>query len=576
MLPAAKANTVSKRGGPPLMVPLVGGLVLLALLAAPASGQQPLHQRIDQEIAAGFAGPFAPVADDGGFVRRIYLDLTGRVPTAGQARAFLDGPSSEKRRTLIDRLLASPHFARRMQQVFDVMLMERRPDVHVPEVAWREYLRKSFLNGKPYNKLAAEILASDGADPALRPAAKFYLDRGCEANLVTRDVGRVFFGMDLQCAQCHDHPLVGSYYQSDYYGLYAFLNRSFVFTDQAKTAYLAEKADGEVTFVSVFVSGDQPHPSGPHLPGQPPIAEPQFEAAAYLVPPADGVRPVPRFSRRKALAREATSGQNADFNRNIANRLWAVMLGRGLVHPVDFLHADNPPSHPALLDLLAAEFAAMKFDVRGLLREIALSQTYQRSSRLPAGVDPASVPGDRFAVADLKPLSPEQLAWSLMTSAGWVSAYEQSARASLDADPRLAELLALDPRRAAERAEMEEVQVYNSLQGNCAAFVSLFAGAPGQAASTFQATVHQALFLANGDPIRALLQPGGYLVGQVAAVDNHLAAEELYLAVYARRPEREEALETAAYLAARPNDRTVAIQELVWGMWMSPEFRFNH
>jgi hypothetical protein len=218
----------------------------------------------------------------------------------------------------------------------------------------------------------------------------------------------------------------------------------------------------------------------------------------------------------------------------------------------------------------------MKFDVSSLLREIALTETYQRSSRLPPGIDPASVPVDRFAVAELKPLSPEQLAWSLMTSAGWVAAYEQSARAAIDGDPRLAELLALDPERAAKRAEMEEVYVHSALAGNCGPFVTLFAGAAGQAATNFQATVHQALFLSNGDQVRALLQPGGYLVGRAAAADMHQAADELYLAAYARRPDREEALAVAAYLAARPDDRAVAVQELVWSMWMSPEFRFNH
>src|SRR5690606_35626623 len=98
--------------------------------------------------------------------------------------------------------------ARRMQYAFDVMLQERRPDKYVPDNEWQEYLFTSFVENKPYDQLAREILAADGRDPKFRAPAKFYLERGVEPNLLTRDVGRLFLGRDMQCAQCHDHPLV--------------------------------------------------------------------------------------------------------------------------------------------------------------------------------------------------------------------------------------------------------------------------------------------------------------------------------------------------------------------------------
>src|SRR5690606_7298792 len=130
------------------------------------------------------------------------------IPSLDDAREFLADSSPDKRTRWIDRLLDSPAYARHMAQVFDVMLMQRRPDKHVPAPAWQNYLRTSFQENKPYDQLAREILAANSDDPALAPAAKFYLDRDAEPNLLTRDVGRLFLGRDMQCAQCHDHPLI--------------------------------------------------------------------------------------------------------------------------------------------------------------------------------------------------------------------------------------------------------------------------------------------------------------------------------------------------------------------------------
>jgi hypothetical protein len=299
-------------------------------------------------------------------------------------RSFIADGSREKRTESVDRLLASPNYARHMANVFSVMFMERRADKVIPAAEWQAYLQKSIAENKPYNVLAREILGADGVDAALRPAAKFYLDRDGEPNLLTRDVGRIFFGRDLQCAQCHDHPIIDSYYQADYYGLLAFLNRGVLFTDpKDKKVYFAEKADGDVAFRSVF-DPDAKGDTRPRLPGGLQLAEPEFAAGEeYNVKPTDGVRPAPKYSRRAKLALEGTWGANRAFNENIANRLWAQLLGRGLVEPVDLHHVDNPPSHPELLKLLTDELVAMKFDVKAFQREIVLSQTYQRAIDLP-------------------------------------------------------------------------------------------------------------------------------------------------------------------------------------------------
>ncbi|MFM9962723.1 MAG: DUF1549 domain-containing protein [Planctomycetaceae bacterium] len=352
-------------------------------MTANAQAQVPLHQRIDQLVNAAPLGPIAPICSDAEFLRRASLDLNGMTPTGPEAKAFLDDPAPDKRPKLIEKLLASPRFARHLANTFDVMLMERRADAHVTAAEWDKYLYESFLANKPYDQLVREIIATDGVDPATRPAAKFFLDRTAEPNLVTRDIGRLFFGRDLQCAQCHDSPLVSDFLQADYYGVQAFVVRTVMFNDvAAKKQFLGEKADGDVAFTSVFTK--ESGLSAPRVPAGTFVEDPLLPIGEeYNVKPTDKTRPVPKYSRRAKLAEAITTTNNAQFNRNLANRLWAMMLGRGIVHPLDLHHSDNPPTHPELLDLLTAEVVAAKYELRTILREIALTQTYQRSGELP-------------------------------------------------------------------------------------------------------------------------------------------------------------------------------------------------
>lgn len=350
-----------------------------------ARADDALHVRIDSMIEEASFGAVAPVASDGEFLRRLYLDLTGSIPPADVARSFLDDESADKRTKIIDRLLNSPQHVRHLTNVIDVMLMERRAEKHVKNDEWRKYLYDSIAANKPWNQLAKEILAADGTDEKIRHATAFYFVRDAEPNLLTRDVGRMFFGLDLQCAQCHNHPLIDSYAQSDYYGIYAFLSRGFIFTAKDKKVFYAEKAEGDVSFTSVFT--DEQDKTFPRLPGAFEIDEPFLpKGEEYKVAPAKDVRPVPKYSRRSKLAELVDGGTNRQFNRNIANRLWALMLGRGLVEPVDLHHADNPPAHPELLELIADQFAMMKYDVKAFLRELALTKTYQRSLDSPANL----------------------------------------------------------------------------------------------------------------------------------------------------------------------------------------------
>ncbi len=342
------------------ILPLIASAAVVAavaMLANSARAEQPLHDRIDELIEAGLKGSPAAICSDAEFVRRAWLDLTGCIPPAAEARAFSLDPASDKRQRLIDRLLASAAFARRMQYVFDVMLQERRPDKHVPAAEWQEYLLTSFAENKPLHELAREILGADGQDPQFRAPAKFYLDREAEPNLLTRDVGRLFLGRDMQCAQCHDHPLIDGYKQAHYYGLFSFVSRSYVFTDaKAKRSFLAEKGEGGVEFKSVFDPDKKTHQTGPRLIDGPALEEPQFaKGQEHYVKPDKDVAGVPRYQPPRAVGPPGDGRFDPGVQSQHRQPAVGRGDGRGLVHPVDMHHPDNPPSHPELLDLLSEE-----------------------------------------------------------------------------------------------------------------------------------------------------------------------------------------------------------------------------
>jgi Protein of unknown function (DUF1549)/Protein of unknown function (DUF1553) len=532
-------------------------LSLVCLPAGPAAGADNLSDRIDALIAAGhkdYATAAAPVAADDEFLRRVTLDLIGRVPSATEAREFFADRSPFKRVRLIDNLLASPECARRLAQHLDVGLLDRRQGAKVPRPAWEEFLRGSFEANKPYDVLVREILSADGADPTTRGRAKFFLDRDLDPQVVTRDIGRLFLGRNLQCAQCHDHPLVDDYKQAEYYGIQAFFNRTFLFPEvQAPNAVIAEKAEGEVSFVSVFDKAKTQKTTAPKFAGRPPVADVKLEKGKeYEVAPAKGVKPVPVYSRFARLAGALATGDNPAFRRTAANRWWAFLMGRGLVHPLDQDHPENPPSHPALLELLADEFAAQKFDVRWLLREIALSKSYQRASVAPEGakdLGPA-----RFAVAPLRPLSPEQLAYALLQATGFT-----------------------DAERLALGVGFSDAALHARLAPQAAPIVRTFGTRPGEPEEKFAATLDQILFLKHGGTVRGLIAPraGNLLDRTMKLTEPDAIADELFLSVLTRHPTAEERRDVADVLRSTP-DRPTALAEVVWALVASAEFRFNH
>ncbi|HCS50595.1 DUF1549 domain-containing protein [Rubinisphaera sp.] len=368
------------------VVPLL--LFVCSLPISPVDAQEsventPLHKQVDDLISQNQIGPIADQSDDFTFIRRVYLDLIGRIPNRTEVEAFLADSKPDRRTALVDRLLSSDEYSRHMAIVFDVMLMERRGGKHVKSEEFRSYLESAFRENRSYLEIVREILSADGTNEQNRSASAFFLERDVEPHLLTRDVGRVFYGVDLQCAQCHNHPLIDDYHQEDYYGLQAFFVRSNLFQpDKKKPALIAEQATGEASFKSVFT--EREGVIGPRAPQADELVEVTLKPAEqYAVAPAKNVRSVPAISRREQLAKIVLESPAPAFNRNIVNRLWAHLFGRGIVHPVDLHHSDNPPLQPEVLDLLSREFVSANYDIKWLLRELVLTEAYQRSFRLP-------------------------------------------------------------------------------------------------------------------------------------------------------------------------------------------------
>lgn len=521
---------------------VVAALLFAFAVSLPLGAAEPLAPRIDRMIEAKARAanvPLGPAADDAEFLRRASLDFAGVIPTAEAARRFLADPDPRKREKLIDRLLAAPAYADRMADLFHVMLMERLGD-H-PE--WTRYLKESFAHNKPWDRMAREILRADPKDAASRGAAFFlakrldhYGQNPVDYSGLTRDVGRLFLGKNFQCCECHDHLFIDEYKQAHFQGLQAFFKNA-VLVDLPKLHVgekpLLEKANFASVFTKVAMS------TGPALPGMMMLEIPKFAKGMEFAEPPDrktGSPGVPKFSTLAAISTQLPRTGNRDFARNMANRLWFALMGRGIVHPLDLHHSRNPGSHPELLDLLAKEFAEHHFDIKWLLRELALTKTYQRSSVCPAGREPSDPRW--FAMALERRLSAEQLLQSTVVAAG-------------------------APAKAASELR--------------AKFVKAFANPPREPEDEISPSLRAALFVLHDETLLGLVKPAaGNLVDRLAKLPDSNAAEELYLAILTRRPTPEETATVVKVLARNPAKRTEALGRLAWSLLASMEFGVNH
>ena len=501
--------------------------------------------------------------DDAEFFRRAQLDLAGRIPSSAEARDFIKNKGPQKRTKLIDQLLAGDTFASHWADRLSVMLLERQKLGKITDEDWRSFLIKT-LKGKPrWDVMAKEMIVATGKGDA-RPAMRF-LGSGNHERM-TKDVARLFLGMDLQCAKCHDHPSVNEWKQAHFWGLYAYLSPTKSAThSKDKLPYLVENlATKKTEFQSVFET--EKKTTGPHLPGGKEIAIPTFEKGQeYEKPTADGLPAVPKFRPRELLARDLTSKNNTYFVRNGVNRLWYLMMGRGLSHPLDEVHAQNPPSHPKLVKLLMKEFAAHQFDVKWLIREIALSESYQRSSHLPEDVKTPEA--DRYQSAHPKAITPEQLLRAILKATGNTERVH-----AIKSDPDAEKF---DRRGYFTGSHHELPPSYEEVK---AVFMETFAQPAGQEEVEFLPGLNKALFLMNDRLFLSWLQPhGNNLVARLSKLKKPEAiAEELYFTVLTRPPVKEEIQTVTEYLEKQNDRRTAALGDLAWSLLTSIEFRINH
>jgi hypothetical protein len=512
-------------------------LLLLLLIPAVGTSADPLHLRLDAVIdaAAKTNGvPLSGPADDAEFLRRAWLDFAGRIPTSAEARAFLNDTSADKRTKLIDTLLAKPEYATHFAHRFHLMLMERLGD-H-PE--WTKYLEASFKANTSWDVLVRDMLKAEpshGATFWMAKRLENYGQQPVDYSALTRDVGRLFLGKNLQCCECHDHLTVNEYKQAHFQGLHAFFRNTSLI--DLKALWVGEKpTTAKASFASVFEMKEMT--TGPALPGGAMVDIPTFPKGQEFATPPDRKTNnpgVPKFSTLASVAEKLPAADNKDFARNIANRLWFLLLGRGLVHPLDFHHAGNPASHPEALELLTDELVKAKFDMKFVLREVALTRAYGRSSRLPKGVEkPAEA--QHFTTAIEKRLSGETALAMVTTATG--------------------------------------VTPTDALK---AKFLKTYANQPREPEEEVLPSLRAALFLRNDETLLALLKPApGNLVSRLAEMPAEQIADELYLSVLTRLPTAAETSTVAKVLAKHTSDKPAAVGKLAWALLASSEFGVNH
>jgi hypothetical protein len=511
---------------------------------ASQSIEKTVDQLIDAAISEAGVTP-AEQADDATLIRRLTLDLVGRIPTSGEVDAYAKSKESDKRTKLVERLMASPGFARHQAAQFDVML---NPDTNMRgNQAFRDFLVASIKESKPWNQLFREVLLPNEGDAKLKGAAEFLRNRITDGDKLTNDVSVSFFGVNVSCAQCHNHPLVASWTQDHFYGMKMFLGRTF-----DNGGFIGERGYGSIkykptkgperTAKMMFLTGAAVEDTGKEPTGDEMKKEKEAldKAKASKTPP-----PSPKFSARGKLVEVALQDTNSTFfARNIVNRMWHRFFGLGIVTPLDQMHSENPPSHPELLSWLARDTASHDYDLKRLIRGIVLSKAYSRSSRYDS--DP---PDPRlFALARLKPMTPLQLATSLKIAA--------TDPASLDG-------------KKAEEFEKTIEQMENSARG----LASLIA----QPTDNFQIGVGEALLFSNGNRLMSefLTDGGGTALGKVKSMKEPKdAIEFLIKTAYGRTATAEESKALASYVQKRSGREAEAYKQVLWALVTAPEFRF--
>lgn len=514
----------------------IASVVLAASMSAAAAEDvgdwRAMTGRVDQLLAARWqeaaVEPGHP-ASDAQFLRRAYLDLTGVIPSVGEVREFLADEAADKRSRLIDRLLAKPNHATHLANIWrEVMLPRTNNNLRQfgQTALFDRWLRDHFVAGTPYDQMVRELLTAGGQINQSGPVL-YYTALELKPEELAASTSRIFLGVQIQCAQCHDHPF-DKWTQQDFWGYAAFFAQLQRPTGQQQFAgQVVDTNTGEVT-----------------LPESDEVVPPRFLDGKSL-PDDSGL------SRRVQLADWLVSAENPYFARATVNRAWALLFGYGLVDPVDDLGQHNPPSHPRLLDELSADFASHGFDLRRLLRILANTRAYQLTSEV---AEDESFDPRLFSRMAIKSLTPEQV-------------YDCLSEAI-----RMREALGSSGATSAFGRRTDQGKQ---------AFLAKFE-APTQRSTEFESGIPQALTMMNG---QFLVEATDVSRSDIlaAVIDspfftNEQRVEVLFLSALARFPSESERARFVEYVESGgpTNDPNKALSDVLWALLNSSEFILNH
>jgi hypothetical protein len=497
----------------------------------------PEHNYIDKHVYAKLKLLSIQPSDlcsDEEFVRRAYLDVCAILPSPTEVKAFLADPAKDRRARLIDALLERPEYADFWTMKWMDVLRSTRKTLQKQGVeAYRGWLHNHLTKNAPLDRVVRELLTSGGNAWKVGPANYYRAVR--EPEELAETTAQLFLGARMQCARCHNHPFE-RWTQDDYYSLAAFFARVKVKTESGKK-FNPKKAEPELVLVET--RGEVKHlRTGKEMPPRFPGAVP-----AVIAPDQD---------RREVLADWLTGPDNPLFAKSVVNRIWYHLLGRGIVDPVDDFRDSNPSANDALLDALAKDFVASKYDLKRLIRTIMTSRTYQ----LSAQSNPFNETDVKYFSKTIpKLLTAEQLLDAICIATG---VPEKFADAPLGT--RAVQLL--DP----------EVN-HPFLKGF---------GQPGRELTCEcerdpEANLTQALQMINGSTVQALLTNEKSRVARLLRekLKDEEILTELYLATLSRYPRPHEVQRALAYLR-ESDDRRAGWEDIQWALFNTKEFLFRH
>jgi len=461
------------------------------------------------------------------FLRRATIDITGLLPTVAEHDRFLADPDPAKRAKLIDALLERPEFA-------DIWVMKWAELLQIRsggEVSYKSalvyynWLRDQVLQNLPVNELVRQLVSSNGGTFE-NPASGFYQFE-TEPLKLAEDTAQAFLGVQIKCAQCHNHPF-DRWTMNDYRGFVAF------FTQVARK----KGEDPRETIVFDRHGGDSVNPVTNR------VVPPKFLGGAA---PETGNG----IDRRKLLADWMADPNNPWFAKHFANIVWAQFFGRGIIEPVDDVRVSNPPANPELLDALASHLADYKYDFRRLIRDICLSRTYQTSSQANAT---NAQDARNFSHSAVRRMRAEVLLDCISQATGTKDKFHGlplGAHAVQIADGTTNDYFL----RTFGRTTRETP---------CSCGVSM------------EPNLSQALHLINGSTVQDKIASGAIVLKMIdAKQDDKTILTALYLRTLGRSPTADE-LSTLTPLLTNPANRQKTLEDIFWALLNSKEFMFNH